>query len=158
MTTLPPDPLVPGGIARFGERLRAGEITAEAATQAYLERVAALDKCIGAYQYVATEQALAAAQAIDRLLAVGTDLGPLMGVPVALKDIIEVEGMPTTAGSKMAAADLIGPEGGFVKTFEADGLRHPGQDQDGGVCPWRLGHQLELRLAPGTPGTPRPIG
>lgn len=63
---------------------------------------------------MATERAHAAARGIDQLLAAGTDLGPLMGVPVVIKDIFEVEGMPTTAGSKMAVADLIGPEGNFV--------------------------------------------
>ena len=121
MTDLVPDPLVPGGIAKFGERLRAGEVTAEAVTEAYLARIEALDKQLGAYQYVAADQARKAARAVDKLLATGTDLGPLMGVPVALKDIIEVAGMPTTAGSRMQAADLIGPEGGFVRLLKQAG-------------------------------------
>jgi aspartyl-tRNA(Asn)/glutamyl-tRNA(Gln) amidotransferase subunit A len=119
--TLAPDPLAQGGIEGYGRRLRHGEISAEAATEAYLERIAALDPKLGAYQHVASEQALASANALDRLLAAGTDLGPLMGVPVAIKDIFAVEGMPTTAGSKLDVAELVGPEGPFVQALRRAG-------------------------------------
>ena len=121
MTNLVPDPLVPGGIANFGQRLRAGDVTAEAVTEAYLARIEALDEHIGAYQHVAADRAREVARAMDKLLAAGADFGPLMGVPVAIKDIIEVEGMPTTAGSRMETADLIGPEGGFVRRLKQAG-------------------------------------
>jgi aspartyl-tRNA(Asn)/glutamyl-tRNA(Gln) amidotransferase subunit A len=121
LTSLPPDPLASGGIAGYARRLRQGEITAQAATQAYLDRIAALDPRLGAYQHVAAGPALAQAQALDRLLAAGTDLGPLMGVPVAIKDIFAVEGMPTTAGSRLDVADLVGPEGPFVKALRRAG-------------------------------------
>ena len=121
MTNLVPDPLVPGGIANFGQRLRAGDVTAEAVTEAYLARIEALDEHVGAYQHVAADRAREVARAVDKLLAAGTDFGPLMGVPVAIKDIIEVEGMPTTAGSRMETADLIGPEGGFVRRLKQAG-------------------------------------
>ena len=119
--TLVPDPIANDGIAGYGRRLRQGAITAEAATTAYLERIAALDGKLGAYQHVAAESALASARALDRLLAAGTDLGPLMGVPVAIKDIIAVDGMPVTAGSKLDVADLIGPEGPFVQALRRAG-------------------------------------
>lgn len=121
MTTIPADPFEPGGIALFGERLRSGEITAEAATRAYLGRIEALDGRLGAYQYVAAEQAVAAARALDGLLAAGTDLGPLMGVPVAVKDLFAVDGMPTTAGSDLDVGDVIGAEGRFVKALKRAG-------------------------------------
>jgi len=118
---LPADPLEPGGIVAFGDRLRRGEITAEAAAHAYLARIEALDPRLGAYQHVAPDQALETARAIDRLLAAGTDLGPLMGVPVAIKDIIAVDGMPTTAGSRHDVSDLIGGEGAFVRALRRAG-------------------------------------
>lgn len=121
MTTIPGDPVAPAGIGKFGQRLRAGEITAEAATRAYLARIEALDPRLGAFEFVAVDQALAAARAADLLLAAGTDLGPLMGVPVAVKDIFAVDGMPTLAGSKVEVGDLIGDEGGFVKTLKRAG-------------------------------------
>lgn len=115
------DPLGPGGLAEFAQRLRAGAITSEAATRAYLARIEAVDGRLGAYQHVAPEQALASARAMDALLAAGTDLGPLMGVPIGIKDLYSVEGMPTTAGTKMDVRDLIGPEGGLVRSLKRAG-------------------------------------
>ena len=114
MKGFPPDPLRPGGIQGFTKRLRAGKVTAEAVTGAYLERIEALDSRLGAYEYVARESALAQARALDGLLASGIDLGPLMGVPVAVKDLFAVEGMPTTAGSNLDVTGLVGSEGRFV--------------------------------------------
>ena len=118
---IPPDPLQSTGIQGFAERLRAGETTAEATVGAYLKRIEALDSRLGAYEYVAGENAVAQAMALDRLLACGTDLGPLMGVPVAVKDLFAVEGMPTTAGSNLDVSDLVGSEGRFVGMLKRAG-------------------------------------
>ena len=112
--TLSSDPLA-NGIAVYGRQLRAGTTTAEMATRAYLDRIEARDGALGAYQHVAVESALAQACALDALLASGADLGPLMGVPVAIKDLLAVDGMPTTAGSQLDVSDLIGGEGSFVR-------------------------------------------
>ena len=121
MITLTDDPIWPGGIKGFGERLRRNEITAKAVTRAYLERIELLEPRLGAFEYVAVEQSLAAARALDELLAAGIDLGPLMGVPVAIKDLFAVDGMPTTAGSNLDVTDLIGPEGEFIKMLKRAG-------------------------------------
>ncbi len=117
----PPDPFEPGGITHFADRLRSGAITAEAAARAYLARIDILDPRLGAFEHVATEEALSAARAIDVLRGKGCDTGPLMGVPVALKDLLAVEGMPTTAGSNVDVTDIIGPEGGFVGALRRAG-------------------------------------
>lgn len=121
MTSLTPDPLADGGLSQFASQLRAGHITCEQATRAYLSRIEALDGRLNAFQHVAADSALATARAVDALLASGTDLGPLMGVPVAIKDIFAVEGMPTTAGSHLDVSDLIGAEGRFVKSLKRAG-------------------------------------
>ena len=121
MRTLPPDPLDPDGIKGFGERLRRGQTTALAATDAYLARIEALEPALGAHEHVAADRARVQARAIDALLKAGTDLGPLMGVPVGIKDILAVDGMPTTAGSKADVTDLIGPEGSFIKRLKGLG-------------------------------------
>ena len=121
MTHCPPDPLENGGIASYAVALRTGRTSASAATRAYLDRIEALDGKLGAYQYVAGGQAMAAAEAIDQLLAAGTDLGPLMGVPVGIKDIYAVEGMPTTNGSLYDASHITGPEGSFVHGLKQAG-------------------------------------
>ncbi|TDI58264.1 MAG: amidase [Alphaproteobacteria bacterium] len=145
MTVLPPDPLESGGIAEYGKRLRAGDITAEDATVAYLDRIEALDPKLGAYEYIAGEQALKAARALDLLLAAGTDLGPLMGVPVAIKDLFAVEGMPAHAGSNLDLSDVIGVEGSFVKRLKRAGC----------VI---LGKTKTVEFALGTTGISKPRG
>jgi aspartyl-tRNA(Asn)/glutamyl-tRNA(Gln) amidotransferase subunit A len=111
---VPPDPLGGIGIAEFGAALRAGRTSAEAATRAYLARITAVEPRIGCFLHVAQDAALASARAMDALLRAGTDLGPLMGVPVAVKDLFFVDGMPTRAGSDIDVSDLVGPEAGMV--------------------------------------------
>ena len=121
MAALVPDPMAADGIAGFAARIRRGETTIAATVEAYLERIAALDARLGTFENVAAEPALASARALDALLASGTDLGVLMGVPVAVKDIVAVDGMPTTAGSNVDVADLIGAEGAFVRSLRRAG-------------------------------------
>ncbi len=121
MTVLAPDPMVHGGLAEFAARFRRREITARSTAEIYLDRIAALNPKLDAYIHVAGDSALEAASGIDRLLAAGTDLGPLMGVPVAIKDLFAVTGMPTRAGSNLDLTDCIGPEGGFVKALKRAG-------------------------------------
>ena len=120
-TTLPPDPLNEGGILGFGTRYRSGEISSAAVTTAYLERIKRLDPRLGAFEHVEGKRALTQARALDDLRAAGTDLGPLMGVPVAVKDLFAVEGMPATAGSNIDVADLVGTEGPFVRRLKLAG-------------------------------------
>ena len=67
-------------------------------TRAYLDRIAAEDGELGAYLHVDPEAALARAAEIDAAGAAGTGLA---GVPVALKDVVVTEGVPTTSGSKI---------------------------------------------------------
>lgn len=118
---LPPDPLANGGLVEFARRLRAQEITAQQAVTAYLERIAILNPQLDAYVFVAEQQALAAAEAVDKLLAAGIDLGLLMGVPVAIKDLFAVSGMPTKAGSNLDVAEHIGSEGTFIRQLKRAG-------------------------------------
>lgn len=109
MPAVPPDPLEPGGIAQFAQDFRAARITSLAVVQAYLARIDALDPALGAFQQVDHDGALATAQAIDALRAAGTDLGPLMGVPVAVKDVFAIDGLPPpTAGSLIDSSALVG--------------------------------------------------
>jgi aspartyl-tRNA(Asn)/glutamyl-tRNA(Gln) amidotransferase subunit A len=77
-----------------------GDLTAEAATEAALARIASSDGVLHAFQLVLAERALARARALDKA---DGPRGPLHGVPVALKDNMTVAGSVTTAGSKMLA-------------------------------------------------------
>lgn len=121
MVALENDPLGREGLHEFAQRFRNGEISSEQATRTYLSRIEVLDPSLGAFQHVAAEQALKTACAIDMLFAAGTDLGPLMGVPVAVKDLFVVDGMPTTAGSKMNVDDIAGEEGPLVRSLRQAG-------------------------------------
>ncbi|MEU4471240.1 Asp-tRNA(Asn)/Glu-tRNA(Gln) amidotransferase subunit GatA [Micromonospora sp. NPDC023888] len=78
-----------------------GEASAVEVTQAHLDRIAAVDDRVHAFLHVDTDGALAAARAVDERRAAGEDLGPLAGVPVAVKDVLATRGVPTTVGSKI---------------------------------------------------------
>ncbi len=120
MARIPSDPLA-DGLFEFASRLRRREASAEDAVAAYLARIDALDGALGAYETVCRDAALAQGRAIDQLLRSGVDLGPLMGVPVAIKDIFAVDGTPTTAGSNVDVDDIVGAEGQFIGMLKRAG-------------------------------------
>ena len=109
------------GIARFGEDLRAGRVSVESAVSYFLERINQYNDALSAYQCVNTEAALTSAKALDLLLASGHDAGPLMGVPIAVKDIISVDGLPVTNGSLHPSAHLNGGEGTLIRRLRSLG-------------------------------------
>ncbi|KJY37768.1 Asp-tRNA(Asn)/Glu-tRNA(Gln) amidotransferase subunit GatA [Streptomyces sp. NRRL S-495] len=78
-----------------------GEVSAVEVAQAHLDRIEAVDKKVNAFLHVDTEGALSAARAVDEKRAKGEELGPLAGVPLALKDVFTTKGVPTTCGSKI---------------------------------------------------------
>ncbi len=86
------------GIARQSELLRAGEISSVELVDTCLERIERLNPRLNAFTDIFAEQARAAAHAADERLAAG-DEGPLLGVPVALKDEIDVEGLTAQHGT-----------------------------------------------------------
>jgi aspartyl-tRNA(Asn)/glutamyl-tRNA(Gln) amidotransferase subunit A len=116
-----PDPLDKIDISTFAQRFRRGETSSEAATRAYLARMAILDRKIGAFRFVDGAKALERAQDIDKRRQGGEDLGPLMGLPIAVKEIFRVEGLPFGAGSDMDVSDLTPAEGPFVKALKQRG-------------------------------------
>jgi aspartyl-tRNA(Asn)/glutamyl-tRNA(Gln) amidotransferase subunit A len=81
--------------------VRAGERSAREVAEEYLALIAEQDPAIHAFNLVAAEEALAAADDVDRAVAAGRDPGPLAGVPVALKDNLCTRGMPTTCSSRI---------------------------------------------------------
>ena len=93
-------------ITELARALRAREISAERATTDCLARIAERNPSINAYITVLADQALAQARQADAELGRGQDRGPLHGVPVSLKDIIDLEGVPTTAASNVRAGHV----------------------------------------------------
>jgi aspartyl-tRNA(Asn)/glutamyl-tRNA(Gln) amidotransferase subunit A len=88
-------------IADAGRAIRSGEITSVQLTEAALARIAALDPHYHAFVLVTRERALDEAARADALFARGVDLGPLQGLPYALKDIYQTEGLRTTCHSRL---------------------------------------------------------
>ncbi len=93
--------LLRAGAAELAGRIAAGEVSAREVTAAHLGQIAAIDDDIKAFLYVDGERALAAADVIDARRAAGDELGPLAGVPLAMKDIFTLKGAPTTCGSRI---------------------------------------------------------
>ncbi|MCX5193460.1 amidase [Streptomyces sp. NBC_00249] len=85
------------GVARQAELVRAGKVSARQLTEASLRRIERLDRRLGAFRVVLGERALAEADARDAARAAGDDR-PLLGVPVAVKDELDVAGEVTTFG------------------------------------------------------------
>ncbi len=110
-----PAPAPDVSIAEATKRLRSGESSALALTDAYLSRIEAFDGALNVYRTVMAEAARARAQEIDEQVGRGEDPGPLAGVPVALKDNIEVAGVPMTAATGFMR-DHIAPSDAPVTT------------------------------------------
>lgn len=88
------------GLTDLRHELRQGNTTSVAATEAMLKRIAEVDNDLCTYLTVSDELALEMAQEADRRQELGEDL-PLLGIPIAVKDIICTAGLQTTAGSKI---------------------------------------------------------
>jgi aspartyl-tRNA(Asn)/glutamyl-tRNA(Gln) amidotransferase subunit A len=103
------------------DALRRGEISSRELTRACLERIEKLEPSLHAFLHLATESALKQSEAADRDLAAlrfSTLHAPpstLLGIPLAIKDVLTVAGMPCTAGSKILE--------GFVPPFTATAVR-----------------------------------
>ena len=94
------------------DRLATGEITAEETARSLLERIEAKDGGLGAFLLPLADSALERARTLDRLPR--NERGPLHGVPIAVKDIISVEGSRTTAGSRILE--------GYVSPYSATAI------------------------------------
>lgn len=85
--------------AEAAARIAGGEITSEALVGACLDRIAALEPQVQAWAFLDRERALEQAKAADEARRAGKGIGPLHGVPVGIKDIIDTADMPTENGS-----------------------------------------------------------
>jgi aspartyl-tRNA(Asn)/glutamyl-tRNA(Gln) amidotransferase subunit A len=95
------DELITMTAAGLSAAMAAGDVSAADVTEAHLDRIAAVDDRVKAFLHVAADDARARAREVDARRRAGEPLGPLAGVPVAVKDLFTTVGMPTTCGSKI---------------------------------------------------------
>ena len=100
-TTATGDDLIRLSASALAAAIKAGDVSARQATEACLTRIEAVEDRVHAFLHVDIEGARQQAAAIDRAIATGDQLGPLAGVPVALKDVFAQRGVPTTCGSRI---------------------------------------------------------
>ncbi len=116
--------LIASTLPEIADAVASGEITSVALTQAYLDRIAAIDRAGPRLQSVlfVNPDALAQAAASDARRSEGQALGPLDGIPILLKDNIEtLDPMPTTAGSLALIENVTGRDSPLVAGLRAEG-------------------------------------
>ncbi|HYQ74769.1 Asp-tRNA(Asn)/Glu-tRNA(Gln) amidotransferase subunit GatA [Cellulomonas sp.] len=108
--------------AELADKLAAREVTSVEVTQAHLDRIAAVEPAVHAYLHVSAAEALATAADVDARRAAGEELHPLAGVPIAVKDVVVTQGLPTTAGSKILEGWVPPYDATLVERIKAAGL------------------------------------
>ncbi|WP_062205724.1 Asp-tRNA(Asn)/Glu-tRNA(Gln) amidotransferase subunit GatA [Streptomyces sp. NBRC 109706] len=108
--------------AELATAIADGTASSVEVTQAHLDRVDAVDEKVHAFLHVDREGAIAQAKAVDERRAAGERLGPLAGVPLALKDIFTTEGVPTTVGSKILEGWIPPYDATVTKRLKAAGV------------------------------------
>jgi aspartyl-tRNA(Asn)/glutamyl-tRNA(Gln) amidotransferase subunit A len=117
-----PTDLVTMSAVELATAVAGGETSAVEVAQAHLDRIAAVDARLGAFLHLDPDGALAAAKTVDDRRAAGERLGPLAGVPLALKDVIVTRGIPTTCGSKILQGWLPPYDATIVTRMRAAGI------------------------------------
>ena len=107
--------------AEVAARIRTKEISPVALVRTYLDRIDRLDGTLRAYVTVCREQALAEAARCEDAIARGAPLGLLHGVPVAVKDQIDVAGVLTTAGSRLLRDNVAARDAPVIARLRAAG-------------------------------------
>lgn len=107
--------------AAAADLIRRGETTASALAEATLSRIAERQPEIGAFAHVDPTGVMAAAEAADRRRAEGLPLGPLHGVPFAVKDVVDTLALPTEHGSRAFAGRRAEADAAVVELLEAAG-------------------------------------
>ncbi len=87
----------------IARKIRAKQLSASAATKATLEQIRLRNPAFNCFTTILEQQALQQSEDIDRRIAAGQDPGPLAGVPFAVKNLFDIAGVTTLAGSKIYA-------------------------------------------------------
>src|SRR3989449_164624 len=115
-------PLEFATITELAAQIRAGAVSPVKLAEASLDRIRALDKRLHAFIAVSADRALAEARAAETLLKHGHDLGPLQGVPYAVKDLYDVKGIATTAGTRLLHDNVAAVDCSAVRRLASAGM------------------------------------
>jgi Asp-tRNA(Asn)/Glu-tRNA(Gln) amidotransferase A subunit family amidase len=107
--------------AHAAREIREGRLTSEELVHSFLERIRALEPKVQAWQFLDEEHALAQARALDERKRSGEPIGPLHGVPVGVKDIIDTADMPTENGTVLHKGRTPREDAAVVKMLRAAG-------------------------------------
>ena len=136
-------------ITEAAERIRTGRLRPRELVEQCLDQIREHDPRLRAWVEVDEAGARRDAERLGREAAAGNCLGPLHGIPIGIKDIIDVAGMPTKAGSPLRADHRAAADAPLVASLRRAGGHHPRQDGYGRV-------RLFRSVADGkTPGIPR---
>jgi aspartyl-tRNA(Asn)/glutamyl-tRNA(Gln) amidotransferase subunit A len=116
------DTLAFESIANLASQIRHRALSPVALTEALLERIERLDPKLHAFIALARDRAMGQARAAESALRSGQDLGPLHGIPYAAKDLYDVVGMPTTAGTRLRAGHAASSDCAVVRRLSAAGM------------------------------------
>lgn len=108
-------------LTELARRIKAREVTSVALTEAYLGQIAVRDAVLRSYVTVASDRALSCAAAMDREIAQGHLRGPLHGIPIGIKDLIDVAGLPTMAGAAHRRGHIAGADAPVVAALHRAG-------------------------------------
>jgi len=107
--------------AEIARRVRRGELSASAIAEAFLGRAERLGPKLNTWIRLDREGALRAARAVDEAVDAKRDPGPLAGVPVGIKDLVDMAGLPTTAGSRIDRGRIAREDAPIVRRLRAAG-------------------------------------
>jgi aspartyl-tRNA(Asn)/glutamyl-tRNA(Gln) amidotransferase subunit A len=113
--------LVWSTIAELGPRLERRELSSEELTRAAIARTEALEPKLNSYVRFLPEQALAQARQADAAIARKEYRGPLHGVPISLKDLFDVEGIPTSGGARFLRDSAPRPDAAVTRRLKQAG-------------------------------------
>ena len=116
------DTLAFESISALAGKIRAGALGPVALAEAMLARIEALDPRLHAFIAVTRRRALAEARAAESALDGGHDLGPLHGIPYAAKDLYDVAGQATTAGTRWLEDNIAPADCAVVRRLSAAGM------------------------------------
>ena len=109
-------------ITELAALIRKGEITCVELARHFIARINRFEDTLNAYRLLCMESAIDRAQAADRALKEGSDHGPLQGIPYAVKDLIDVKGLATTAGARIFEQHIAAEDAAVIRRLEQAGM------------------------------------